>query len=793
MRLRFPPERLWIAGVLFALGGSLAAANPDGVVRVGPMAGGGFLLPDGWRIRPAGKNIPVSTLPMSQALSPDGRYLAVLNGGYAPTTVSVIDLKTESEVSRTPLHRGWRGLAFSPHGDQLYVGNGPESSVTEFSFRGGRLSDPRKILVFTHETPPSPHLTGDVQLAGRRLLVADCADDCVAVIDCRNGRLERKIPTPPSPYGLLVAPDGDSVFVSSWSGACVGQFRLGDGAEVARVPVGRHPTGMAWLPPAGDPDGAPQRLAVACADTNDVYVLNRTGGLWTVSEKIDVALFPRQPVGMTPSALAYREGRLYVACSDANAVAVVDVASSPAKVLGFIPTGWYPTAVRALPDGRIAVVNGKGLRSFPNSHGLTPYLWPGSKKGLQHVALLQKGSVSLVAPPDAQRLAEYSRIVRGDTPYRDRLLDAADVPPGNPIPRRVGGPTPIRNVILVTMEMCTYDQVLGDLPRGDGDLADVQFGERITPNQHRLARDFVLLDNFYCAGDVSKDGYFWISAGIAPDTTQRTWPMETSQALPDDARYDAGPEGFRTAPDGQIWDRAQAAGESFYNYGWATVNRTDHPPLGSPQVVDVLDPVLKPHTSYLFPGHDPRRGNYDYSILDVDRVALFKRDLMGWEGAGKMPRLILMNLAGDHTVGLSPGRRTPDSCMADNDLALGELVEAVSRSRFWPQTAIFVEWDDSQDGNDHVDCHRSPAFVVSPYAKRHAVDHTFYNNLSMLRTIELILGLRPMTVFDAGAAPMAGAFRNEPDFTPYTHAPARVSLELKNPPGRMPAVHTGAE
>jgi DNA-binding beta-propeller fold protein YncE len=301
-----------------------------------------------------------------------------------------------------------------------------------------------------------------------------------------------------------------------------------------------------------------------------------------------------------------------------------------------------------------------------------------------------------------------------------------------------------------------------------------------TPNHHKLAREFVLLDNFYVNADVSADGYYWTTAAIAPDSNQRIWPMSYGERVY--AKSRPTPEGIRTAPGGHIWDRAAEAGVSFYNYGFAAVNLR-HPPDKGIQIRDVQDPVLKPNTNYRFRQHDR-------SYSDIDRIGVFLDDLSGWEKKGDMPRLILMTIGNDHTEGTRPGIRSPISCVADNDQSLGVMVEGLTRSKFWASTAMFVLEDDAQDGADHVDSHRSLAYVISPYTRRHAVDSSLYNTTSVLRTIELILGLKPMTVFDAAARPMWSAFQSAPDTTAYTNEPARVSLTQKNPPNSITATRS---
>jgi hypothetical protein len=757
---------------------------------VGVNEDGSFLLNTGWRICPAGKNIRLSTLPMSHALSPDGRTLAVLNGGFALASVSLIALETSHEAARVTICDGWRALVFSPSGDKLYAGNGSRGSLTEFSLSGGNLSLQRRINLYPGEKPGTPHLIADLLVENGHLLVADAEQAKVLVVDPAMGTVLRSFTVGRNPYATVLSPDGESVFVSSWSTAQVIEYRLSDGREQARIPVGAHPTEMLWLPTPSrrgtDDDDRPVstslRLAVACANTNFVYVLDKQRGTWRVSEKINVALTPRQPVGMTPSSLSLSpdKHRLYVACSDANAVAVVDVGSSVSKVVGFVPTGWYPTAVRALSDGRLVVLNGKGIGSHPNPGG--PNFLNRGRPGVkvEYVAAIQEGSASVISNFGDQELQAYTKTVLANSPYRDSLLQRAGIEKGNPVPDAPGGPTPIKHVILLMKENRTYDQVMGDMKEGNGDPNLVLFGEKVTPNHHELAREFVLLDNFYVNADVSADGYYWTTAAIDPDTNQKTWPMDYAgrRYPPLDGPnmfsvVENTPEGIRQAPGGHIWDKAAEADVSFYNYGFSAIN-LPHPPDTGVQIEDVRDPVLKLHTNYYFRQHDR-------SFSDINRIHVFLHDLAEWEKKGDMPQLILMTIGNDHTEGTRPGRRTPISCVADNDQSVGIMVEGLTKSKFWPSTAMFVLEDDAQDGPDHVDSHRSPAYVISPYTRRGTVDSTFYNTTSVLRTIELILGLKPMTVFDAAARPMANAFANLPNLAQYRNEPPRVPLDEKNP------------
>jgi DNA-binding beta-propeller fold protein YncE len=772
--MRNLPKRRISAEIIAALAITALSAysQTPKPLQTGPAPDGSFLLNTGWRIRPAGKTIPLSTLPMSTAMSPDGRRLALLNGGYLPASVDWLDMETARKTASVQITDGWRGLSFSSSGTKLYAGNGARGSVTEFAVNGSQLTLSKKIDLFPGEPEKTPHLIADILPLANHLLVADTLQDRILEVDPAPGKVTHAIPVAHYPYAMLLAPDRKSVYVSSWTTATVVQYALPDGRELARISVGAHPTEMVWL--------THNRLAVACANTNFVFILAMDKqGKWQLQEKLNLALTPRQPVGMTPSSLSLSANRqtLYIACSDANAVAVADVSGKESKVTGYLPTGWYPTTVRALRDGRLLVLNGKGSGSHPNPDGPSPFKWPvtGSSLRMEYVAGIQTGTASLINPFSDAELSEYTRTVIANSPYHDSLLDNAGIPAGSPIPNRAGASTPIKHVILLMKENRTYDQVLGDMKEGNGDPSLVLFGENVTPNHHKLARDFVLLDNFYVNADVSEDGLYWTTSAIASDSNQRTWPMGYARRMY--TEHGDTLEGARSAPGGFLWNKAAEEGVSFFNYGFFAKN-LPHPPETGIQIRDVADPVLKPHTSFYFRQHDR-------SFSDIKRIQVFLNDLAGWEKNGDMPQLIVMTIGNDHTEGMRPGIRSPISCVADNDQSMGVMVDGLSKSKFWATSAMFVLEDDAQDGADHVDSHRSLAYVISPYVKRHAVDSTLYNTTSVLRTIELILGLKPMTMFDAAATPMANAFTNTPDLSTYTNEPPRVPLDVKNPAGTV--------
>ncbi len=767
---------------------ALLVSQPAPMIeRVGRLPGGDVLLPTGWRVRPAGRQIPLDTFPMASVASPDGKYLLVLHGGYNPPSVVVLDAKSEREISRVPVADGWLGMALSPNGRVLYVGGGSQASVFEFTLTDeGRLEPGR-----TFECVPAAERThrdfiGDLALTpdGRLLYAADLFHDRILVINPGSGRVIDRFKTGRRPYRILFHPDGKSYFVTSWVDGALLHHQADNGYRLGLVRLGPQPMDMVWrekriIAEEGDQEPWKARLFIAAAATNKAYVVgvNDSKDLRLV-ETINLSMTPRQPLGMTPSALALSENqdRLYVVCSDANAVAVVDVRAKASQVLGFLPTGWYPAAARALPDGRLFVFNGRGLRSFPNPRGPNPIERPAPLQtgieAVQYVGRLQRGSASVIDPFKEEQLAAYTKTVFANSPYSDSLRDDARTGAGNPIPSRPGEPSPIRHVLYIVKENRTYDQVLGGLGKGNGDSSLVLFGEQVTPNHHKLAREFVLLDNFYVNSDVSADGHAWSTAAIAPAYTQRLWPNSYGRRR---RHYDyEGQEPAAAPPAGYLWTNAAAAGVTQRNYGYFVNNTKKAGAAGEIQVDGVRDPVLTGSTNLRYRG-------FDMDYPDIERARIFLLDLAQWESNDQMPRLMILRLGGDHTSGTSAGRIAPRSAVADNDYALGLIVEACSRGKYWPKMAIFVLEDDAQNGADHVDSHRSPAFVISPYVRREAIDSSMYNTTSMLRTMELILGLEPMTHYDAGSRPMSAAFQPVPDNRPYSAEKPRISLEERNP------------
>jgi DNA-binding beta-propeller fold protein YncE len=765
------PAFLAIAVVLL---GALLCSQPAPREQVGPLPGGAFLLNSGWRLQPVGTQVPLDTLPMSTALSADGKYLTVLNGGYKPPSVTVIDAVSGRVVSTAPVPDGWLGLAFAPKSDKLYVGGGSKASVYEFTLAAdGKLTGGRTFPLVPGK-PADQDFVGDVAFSpdGRLLYAAELYKDSIAVINPQSGMVINRFKTGRRPYRILFHPDGKSFFVTHWADGSMGHYDTNNGSALTTLRLGAHPTDMVWREggPGEVAPGEPTwvaRLFVAAAHTNNVYTVSVSSGKeLSVIETINVSMTPRQPLGMTPSALALSpdRNRLFVACSDANMAAVVDVSSERSNMEGFIPTGWYPTAVRVLPSGTLVIVNGKGLRSYANINGPNPTRRP-EPMGVGvpnpgYVGRLQTGTASWIEPFTNDQLDAWTKQSLANSAYRDSKLDEPD-----PLP-------PIQHVLYIVKENRTYDQVLGDMKEGNGEASLVVFGENVTPNLHKIARQFVLLDNFYVNSDVSADGHAWSTAAIAPDYTQKMWPNKYANRRKPYDFEEQDPASI--PPAGYLWSNAGAAGLSIRNFGYS-VNNKPGAPAGSEQITAVRDPVLSKATNRFYRG-------FDLDYPDVERAKVFLGELAEYEKTGEMPRLMVMRLGNDHTSGTAAGKIAPLSAAADNDLAVGQIVEGISKSRFWTSTAIFIVEDDAQNGPDHVDSHRSPAYVVSSYVKRHFVDSTMYNTTSVLRTMEFLLGLHPMTQFDAAARPMTTAFQTTPDPAGYTAEKPRVPLDARNPP-----------
>ena len=715
--------------------------------------GSATVLHTGWRIQPAGVHIPSGDLPLGGALSPDGNSVLITNCGFGAHAIHILDIGSKTRVARLPVARTWQGAAWKPDGKGFYVsgGNGnSQNDIYEFAMRDGSWVRERGFhLEGSAAAPPCVSWLA-VSRDGRTLFAANLSDNRLYVLDTDTGKTRSSIELGMHPIAGALTANGTRLYVANWGGSEVVSVRIGEHTEPtidARWRVGSHPNAVVLVDD--------ERLFVSCGNDDMVFVLDVRDG--RLIERIRTSLRPDGPPGSTPNALAYASGRLYVANADNNNVCVVGVPrQGPSRVLGFIPTAWYPSAVVVSGDGKhLLIGSGKGTGSRPNPARLP--INPIVPAGFQYIGAQLNGLLSFVDAPDVAQLARYTRDVIRLTPDGNRTIRAAASRRRSPIPTRVGGRSPIRYVLYVIKENRTYDQVLGDMEQGNGDPSLCLFGREVTPNQHALAEQFVLLDNLYCTGEVSVDGHPWSTMAYATDHTQRTWLLRYSGKgyLPNAASMGDSASGF-------IWEACKARGISYRSYG----EYSGHPSLKGHEC---LAYVGKAGPGSAPPGRD------------TDRAEVFIREFKEFERTGTMPRFMVMSLGENHTNGTKPGAHTPKAMVASNDLALGRIVEAISHSSLWPQFAIFVIEDDAQNGPDHVDSHRTVGQVISPYTRRGSRDSTMYSTSSMLRTMELILGLPPLTQHDASATPMHHCFTITPDLRPFTALPAQIDLEARNP------------
>ena len=769
-------------GTMVLGAGVLPGLQPDGTT----------LLHNQWPIRPVGTQVPVGDFPVALAVDPQGRFAAVLNAGTHAHSVRVISLVSGNVIQTVPIHEAYAGLAFSRDGDQLACSGGSEGVVHVFAVSARGLEQERTLRVADRGWGG---VVGGVAFSpdGRALLATGLLTNDVFRIDLATGRLAwrstietvldgagnatvaadtapndvlggRTLYDHANPFHVVWDESSGRAYVTEWGRSVVAVLDLATGRRVDRWTCGLHPNELVL-----SRDG---RLFVSNGGANTVSVFDTTNG--RLIEVLSTAIRSASLPGVTPDSLTLSpDGQtLYVANAYTNNVAVFSVADKAAsRALGFLPTGWFPTGVRLAPDGRhVFVLTARGLEPKPDA--------PGPKHERRSINSLYEGSLASIALPQDEA---FRTALAGWTATAESLHPvAAPVrEPGHPIPSAVGQPSPIRYVIYIIKENRTYDQVLGDLPQGNGDPALCLFPEAITPNAHALARRFVLLDNLFANAEVSASGHEWSMAGYSSEFVEKSWPVEYGHR-PSNVPYPAEGHYKAAVPAlGYLWDQAAAAGVTFRSYGEFVVTGEREPP----PVVSNL-PALAGHVDPEYPG-------WNLDVRDVTRAARFIAELHRFEATGDMPRLQILRLPQDHTSGGRAKAWTPAAMVADNDWALGQIVEAVSHSSFWAHTAIFVIEDDAQDGPDHVDAHRTVAFAISPYIRPGRVDSTPYTTCSMLRTLELILGLQPMSQFDGAAAPLVASFASTPDLTPYVAVRPKVDLEATNP-ARTPAARLSA-
>jgi YVTN family beta-propeller protein len=757
---------------------ALPLSAADRVVP-GALPSGEVQLPNARRLTPTGLQTPVSSYPFALAVASGGTRLVVASTGSYDQKLQLLDAKTGKPLDSVPVRRSWLGLAVSTDGRRAYLSGAKEKAIHVFRIENDRLVAEPDVLVTTPEDGKKDALPSGLAVSpdGKRLWAARVLADDVVEIDLDSKKVVAAVPVGKHPYRPVLSPDGRTLAVTNWGGASITLVDTASGGVLSTIATDDHPCDAVF-----SADG--KTLFVAEANRNRVAAID-VGGRKVVSQ-IGVAMGPdgpgtpsaeALPDGSTPNALALSpDGRtLFVANGDDDAVAVVEVGRDPAasRAAGFIPSGWYPAALGISADGKtLYVANAKGSGSRANALDGPNPTKPVKGGAPGHIQRMP-GSVSIVSIPSRKELAALTLraygnrkpVARGESPAKASAV----------VPAQPGIPSPIRHVVYVIRENRTYDQVLGDIPRGNGDPSLVLFGRDVTPNAHALAEEFVLLDNFYADAEVSADGHNWSMAAYATDFVEKVWPLEYAGNGWGYVFEGGEPNAAPTA--GYLWDAAERAGVSLRNYGeFLGVGAGFETPKFTGRFT-AKEENLAPFTCPFYPG-------FDLEISDNARVDLWLKEFREYEKTGQMPRLQIVRLGNDHTAGTKKGALTPRAYVADNDLALGRLIEALSRSKFWKETAVFVVEDDAQNGCDHVDAHRTVAFVVSPYTRRGgAVDPTMYSTTSMLRTMELILGLPPLSQHDASATPMSNAFSEAPDQTPFTHRPAQVPLYEENAEG----------
>lgn len=732
---------------------TVAGQDPSGAGR----------LATGARLDPAGVSYDLGSMPLAMALSPEKDRIVVLLNGWREQGIQVVERNSGRVLQTITLPAVFLGIAFSPDGKSLYVSGGNQDVIYRFDWRGGAatLADSIALAVKAKgkdgtRYPAAIALSPD----GRTLYAVENLADSLAVVDLGSRRVVQRLATERYPYGVVVGQNG-TVYASAWGGWTVSVFPARANrmlSEGTRIRVGRHPSALT-LNPSGS------RLFVASGSTDRISVVDtRTR---TVIATLNDATPAGTGEGSTPNALALSAdgGRLFVAEADNNAIGVFDLSAGTAgssvatgndALSGRFPVGWYPTAV-AVDGADLLVVNGKGRGTRPNPRRPQPGQRTPPRTPDYILGQINGTLTVLPARSSASDLALFTQRVA--------------VANGWNVVQPAGKYPPFKHVIYIIKENRTYDQILGDLPQADGDTSLVFFPRPVTPNHHALAERFGIFDRFFVNAEVSADGHNWSTAAYVTDYVQKTTPQNYSSR---GRSYDYEGTNRGVIPDddvaepssGYLWDLADRARITYRNYG-AFIDES------KPGNYVATKAKLAAHTNTAFSG-------YDLDIPDQVRADIWLKDFQEFVRGGNLPALQIVRLPNDHTAGGSAGKPTPRAYMADNDLALGRVIEALTRSPFWKGTVVFVVEDDAQDGPDHVDSHRSPLLVISPYT-RGRVFHRFANTTDVLATIEDILGLGRLSQFDHYGRPLREIWESTPDLTPYAALIPSVPLDEKNP------------
>jgi len=724
-------------------------------ISVPGQSGADALLVSGWKTTPAGRHLPSGDMILSGQVSPDGKLFAFTNTGYTRHALHLVDLATEKEVATFPVEQGWSGLAFSPDSKRIFLSAGAGYAHADILYfdnwdNGGWKEGRAGFSLFGAAKDRTAVSSLTVSNDGKLLYALNNSDHQLYVLETHGGRGVARLKVGDHPWSAALSKDGKTLYVANLGDASVAMVDVSDSAHpslTGKLATEPHPNSIALT--------ADDRLFVSCGQTNNVlsFDLKTKQRL----EVVSLALGPKAPAGTTPNSIALSPNGefLYVANADNNSVGVIEVEDrGKSKVQGFLPTGWYPTFVTTTRDGkRILVASGKGNGTGPN-RVKRPIDPTAPSVSFQHMGNQMNGMISFVDLPDAKKLSAYSKQVYDNSLYKDIQLEQSGAV-GTVIPARVGEKSPIEHVLFIMKENRTYDQVFGDLKQGNGDPSLTIFGRDVTPNQHALAEQFVLLDNLYSSGEVSQDGQPWTTSAYVNEFTQRAWTLSYSRH----GRVNVS-GGIADQSTPYIWELAVQKGLKTKTFGMG--NRRGVAPIRSAMF-------------------DRAAADGTLRARDTDRADRFVKEFQEMDAAGTVPNFMMMGLGENHTSGTAPGAYTPKAQVASNDVAVGKIVEAITKSKAWSKFAIFIIEDDAQNGPDHVDSHRTAGLVISPYVKRKVVDSSMYSTVSMLRTIELLLGLPPMTQHDAAASPMVNSFMAKADLSTFTAMPAKIDLLSKNP------------
>jgi YVTN family beta-propeller protein len=720
-------------------------------------------LPNGWSLTPVGKMVAIGDLPLNIAISPDRKLAAVTNNGESDQSIELIDIQNGWLLDSVPIRKAWLGLVFSNDGKSLFASGGNDNWIIRYALNKNRIT-PADTFKIGKPWPVKIGVAGiAVDAAKRRLYAVTNENNSIYVIDINTKKVLSTTPLGGEGYTCILSTDHKTLYATCWGCDKVVLFDTDQQKIKGSIAVGDNPNDMCLTK-----SGA--FLFVANANDNSVSVIDTRKN--KVIETLNCALYPGAPSGATTNsvALSTDEKKLYAANADNNCIAVFDM-SNPgfSKGMGFIPTGWYPSCVRVAKD-LILVSNGKGLTSMANPFGPSPvtrgqevvYQEGGRqvKVKVQYIGGLFKGTLGIINTPDEKTLGEWSKAVYRNTPYIKDMELLAEGEAGNPVPQKVGDKSPVKHVFYIIKENRTYDQILGDMKEANGDANLCLFGENITPNQHALAREFVLLDNFFVNGEVSADGHNWSMGGYATDYLEKTWP--TSYGGRGGSYSAEGGREIANNKNGFIWDDCARSKVSYRTYGEFMADE------GKPNI-----PVLNGH-------YCPYFATWDQMIRDTVRFREWKRDFDSLLAINSVPQFNTIRFINDHTLGLSKGKPSPFAQVADNDLAVGMFVDYLSHSSIWNSSVVFILEDDAQNGPDHVDAHRSPLYIAGGFVKKGFIDHTAYTTTSVLRTIELILGMPPMTQYDAGAVPLWRCFDKVAGHPVFNARPATYDLNERN-------------